>query len=328
MRTLYLCGAGNSEGVRLALRVNAALPRWDRVLLLDDDASKHGQALMGVKIVGPIAELASAGDGCEAANLVARTTSRRAAVRERIEASGVPLASLVHPSVDASECRIAPGALVYEQALLSTATSVGRDSVIFMRAVVGHDTSVGAGCVVASGAVLNARVVLEEQVYVGSNASVLPDARIGARTTIGANSLVVANVPADASVVGVPGQVIHSASGPAAAPSESPAQRIDSTKLEIALLPLMREVLHAPQAAAHERFFEIGGTSLLAVEFVTLASQRLGRQLSLVDFFASGSVREFARRLVSEPASAIGPDSSRIERLRLLSERRGRSAAS
>lgn len=330
MRTLYLCGAGNSEGVRLALRVNAATSRWDRVLLLDDDVSKRGESLLGVPIVGTIDELLNVHAPAEAVNLVARTTARRAAVRERIEASGVPLASLVHPSVDASECSVAPGALVYEQAILSTATRLGLDSVVFMRAVVGHDVSVGEGCVVASGAVLNARVVLETQVYVGSNASVLPDARIGARTTIGANSLVVASVPADASVVGVPGQVVRAAERAESASNYAehvaPTRRLDAAALEAEMLPILREVLRAPQIEAQERFFEIGGTSLLAVEFVTLLGQRTGRQVPLVEFFASCSVRELARRLAGGADDAPSRrDSSRVDRLQLLAQRRERS---
>ena len=51
-KTLYLCGAGNSEGVRLALTVNYRTPQWDRILLLDDDPAKTGGDLCGVKIAG------------------------------------------------------------------------------------------------------------------------------------------------------------------------------------------------------------------------------------------------------------------------------------
>jgi len=43
MNTLYLCGAGNPEGVRLARKINRARCRWDRIVVLDDDPSKLGQ---------------------------------------------------------------------------------------------------------------------------------------------------------------------------------------------------------------------------------------------------------------------------------------------
>ena len=60
MRTLYLCGAGNPEGVRLAQAVNRAAGRWECVVLLDDDVAKHGQRILGVDVAGPFAALADA----------------------------------------------------------------------------------------------------------------------------------------------------------------------------------------------------------------------------------------------------------------------------
>jgi acetyltransferase-like isoleucine patch superfamily enzyme len=324
--TLYLCGAGNAEGVRLAQRVNAATGRWERLVLLDDLPAKHGAALLGVPVVGAIDELHEAGPGAEAVNLVARTTAGRAAVRQRILASGVPLASLVHPGVDASECDVAPGALVYEQAILSTATRLGRDSVVFMRAVVGHDASVGEGCVVASGAVLNARVALEDGVYVGSNASVLPDVRIGTRTTVAANTLVATSVPSDVTVIGVPGQIV------AGAESKAPASRgyasnagdlAQTMKLEQTLLEVLRSVLRNPSAGPTDRFFEIGGTSLLALEFIAAVGRQTGHQVPLVEFFARCTVRELARQLLGhdspDPRQTPSP---RAGMLGLLAARR------
>ncbi|HJV35314.1 hypothetical protein, partial [Geomonas sp.] len=60
MKTLYLCGAGNPEGVRLALSVNAVRQRWERLLILDDDPSKHGRSLLGVEVAGPFSLLEKA----------------------------------------------------------------------------------------------------------------------------------------------------------------------------------------------------------------------------------------------------------------------------
>lgn len=331
MSTLYLCGAGNAEGVRLAQRVNAVTGRWERLVLLDDSPAKHGAALLGVSIVGAIEKLNDAGDGDEAVNLVARTTAGRAAVRQRILASGVQLASLVHPGVDASECNVEAGALVYEQAILSTGTRLGRDSVVFMRAVVGHDASVGEGCVVASGAVLNARVVLEDGAYIGSNASVLPDARIGARTTVAANTLVATSVPADVTVIGVPGQIV------AAVESKAPSNRgyasnagdlARTLELERALLELLRSVLRNPSAGPTDRFFEIGGTSLLALEFIAAVGRQTGHQVPLVEFFARCTVRELARQLVGGDAPDLRHASApRAGMLGLLAARRAAHSA-
>ena len=60
MTTLYLCGAGNSEGVRLALTINEKRGRWNQIVLLDDDPSKQGKFILGVEVVGPFKMLEQA----------------------------------------------------------------------------------------------------------------------------------------------------------------------------------------------------------------------------------------------------------------------------
>ena len=98
MKTLYLCGASNPEGVRLAQVVNRVMGRWERIVLLDDDASRHGQCILGVDVAGAFETLAGADPRTsEVANLVARTTKKRRAAGARIEAHGLPSASLVDP---------------------------------------------------------------------------------------------------------------------------------------------------------------------------------------------------------------------------------------
>ncbi len=93
MKTLYLCGAGNPEGVRLALTVNKAQNRWDRVIILDDNPAIHGRSILGIEIAGPFSMLAHADpDVDEVSNMVARTTKARLSALNRIKEFGLPLA--------------------------------------------------------------------------------------------------------------------------------------------------------------------------------------------------------------------------------------------
>ena len=78
MTTLYLCGAGNSEVIRLAQDVNRAQNRWDRVILLDDDPSRHGESILGIEIIGSFSLLEKAeARTSEVVNNVARSSVRR-----------------------------------------------------------------------------------------------------------------------------------------------------------------------------------------------------------------------------------------------------------
>ncbi len=209
MRTLYLCGASNPEGVRLALVINRLAPRWERVVLLDDDPVKQGKRILGVEVAGPLSLLGQADPAVdEVANLVARTTTRRQAVRRKLLAFGLPFARLIDPRVDTEGVEYGRDITIYQNVSFCAGAVVGEAGVVFTGAVVGHGCRIGPGCVIAPGAVINARVELGEGVYVGTNASILPDLKIGAWATIGANSAVVQDVAAGATVMGVPAQIL------------------------------------------------------------------------------------------------------------------------
>lgn len=209
MTVLYLCGAGNSEGVRLALRINQEQARWDRIILLDDDPTKHGQSKLGVEIAGPFATLAeAAGDSAEVANLVTRTTTKRWAARRAIEGFDLPFATLIGPGVDTDGVELGKDITVYYNAIVGPEASVEDASVIFMGAIVGHECQLGRCCIVAANAVLSARVQLGDGVYVGTNATVLPEVKVGSWATIGAGSVVIQDVPPGATVMGVPAEIL------------------------------------------------------------------------------------------------------------------------
>ena len=209
MKTLYLCGAGNPEGVRLARKINRGYHRWDRVVVLDDDPSKLGQSSLGVEVAGPFGLLDGAKpDSDEVVNLVARTAVKRWAAWDRIERHCVPRATLIDPSVDQEGVQAGRGVIVYQNAFLGAEAIVGDGAAVFMGGNVGHGARVGRCCIIAPNAVINARVQLGDGVYVGTNASILPDLKIGAWATIAAGALVTQNVPAGATVMGNPGKIV------------------------------------------------------------------------------------------------------------------------
>ncbi len=209
MRTLYLCGAGNPEGVRLARIINKAQARWDRIVLLDDDPNKHGKSILGVTIAGPFSQLenAEAGDS-EIVNLITRSSVKRWLVWTKIGKYGLPFASLIHPDVDTDGAEIGPGVTAYQNSIIGAEARVGEGSVIFMGAIAGHECALGRCCILAPNAVVNARVKLEDGSYVGSNAAIMPEVSVGAWSTIGACSSVIRDVPTGATVIGVPSKIV------------------------------------------------------------------------------------------------------------------------
>ncbi len=283
MSTLFLCGAGNSEGVRLAVRINEASRRWDNIVLLDDDRTKHGSSLVGVKVEGGFDLLKYVSPDDEVQNLVTRTAVRRRNARQRIEMYTSQFASLISPQVDALGATLDHDCTVYHGATLGPETVLGAGSVVWMGAVVGHESTVGSGSIVAPNAVLNARVVLGEGVYIGTNATVLPEVTIGSWATVAAGSVVVGDMPAGATALVVPAEIV---ARDTSSTSPSPSDRLEGdfvaprTTAELLVAQVWQEQLGVESVGVHDNFIDLGGHSLLAVQVTARLENVLGVQLN------------------------------------------------
>lgn len=346
MRTLFLCGATNPEGVRLALTVNRHSFRWDTIVLLDDDASKKGQDVLGVPIVGTLDALRDASPEDEVGNLIARKTSTRAKVRERILGMGRRLVPLVHPSVDRLGVQLANDVTIYPQATLGAGSSLGPGCVVFMNGTVGHGASMGECCVVAAGGVLNARVALGDRVYVGTNAAILPDVRVGDDATIGACSAALFDVPEGATVIGVPGEILL----PSRREEEVTVTRVraevfaarddhgeldDDEPDEVrACLELAWSDVLGRLPGPRDHFFDAGGTSGLAFDLCARLAE-LGLPLAVADVFREPRLEALALLLAARvgappPARRSHPSTAHathdpLAEVRARAERRARA---
>lgn len=310
MSTLYLCGVGNGEGIRLALQVDRVQHRWQRIVLLDDDPARHGTQRLGLGVAGGFELLRDADPAHDrVVNLVTRTTTGRARARERIAAFGIPFASLVHPDVDLLGAELDDEVTVYARAGIGAECRVGRSTVVLPGAIVGHGACVGPGCVIAPNAVINARVRLGEGVYVGSNASVLPDVRVGAGATIGANTLVATDVPEGATALGVPAEIIERQPDAAAStprPEDQPvrAATSDRAQLEADVVAAMQQVLGAAHVPRAGNFFDLGGTSLKALQLCQRLREQLGLGLQPLDLFRFPTVAALVGHLAGPPVAS------------------------
>ncbi|MCU0956059.1 MAG: phosphopantetheine-binding protein [Hydrogenophaga sp.] len=317
---LYLCGVGNGEGIRLAMTINRLRPRWHRIVLLDDDPAKHGTTRLGLEVAGPISHLSGVDAACsEVANLVTRTTEGRARAREKIGQYGVPFTSLIHPGVDLFGAEVAPDVTIYQNVSVGAEACIGLASVLLIGAVVGHGSRIGQGCVIAPNAVINARVTVDDRAYVGSNASILPDLRIGADATIGANCMVYADIPEGATAMGVPAQILdaaprHGPSGPQGTQDTPPALASDripnsadasSEQAEAIIMQALLQVLGVESVSRNGNFFELGCSSLKALELAQRLRSQLGRELQVVDIYRCPTPSSLARFL-----SGSGPGTS------------------
>lgn len=205
-RCVLLGGGGHASVLIDALRMSGiAVPH----AVLDADAAKWGQELLGVPIVGGddllpkvIAEgvryfavgLGSAGDSSH---------------RERLFNLGLKLGleplTIVHPSAVCSQyagvelgCQLLPGCIINAGARL------GANVIVNSGAVVEHDCVLENHVHVATGARLASGVTVGLGAHIGAGATVKQLISIGARSVVGAGAVVVSDVPDDTVAVGVP----------------------------------------------------------------------------------------------------------------------------
>jgi carbonic anhydrase/acetyltransferase-like protein (isoleucine patch superfamily) len=315
--TLYLCGAGNPEGVRLALRLNEAADRWERILLLDDDPGKLGTGWLGVPVAGGFDLLGTVDPvRSQVASLVARTAVGRRGAAARIASFGVPWTDLVSPDVDLLGASVAPDFVAYRNAAIGPGSFISEGCVVFMGAAVGHESQLGAFSIVAANAVINARVTIGEGSYVGPNATVLPEIRIGEGAMIGAGAVVLDHVP--------PGSTVAGGACETSRPGEAPAPRGDRRAVEDGIRKIWTELLELEAVPPDRNFFDMGGNSLLALRLAGRIRTDFGVTLPLVEVFRCPTVTSLTARLL-EPGGSGETTGAGLDQAarRIAARRRG-----
>ena len=83
------------------------------------------------------------------------------------------------------------------------------------------------------------------------------------------------------------------------------AQVAPRTELEKQIATIWQEVLGVPQVGIHDNFFQLGGSSLLAVQLFTQIEKVCGQHLPLATLFQATTVEQLANLLHQEQQSAL-----------------------
>lgn len=129
----------------------------------------------------------------------------RLRVAARLDGQGGVAEVLVHPrAVVGPETTIGAGSLVFGLAHVSSSVAIGAHAQVHYGATVGHDCVLDDGATVLPGAHVAGAVHLGAGCTVGSGAVVLQGRAVGARAVVGAGAVVTRDVPPGAVVVGSP----------------------------------------------------------------------------------------------------------------------------
>jgi sugar O-acyltransferase (sialic acid O-acetyltransferase NeuD family) len=191
--------------------INAAENGYRIVGLLDDDPKRHGTAMGGVRVLGPLdaateypdAQLVF-GIGSHRTRLLRRQITERLGIPEERFVSLVHPAAKVYPSV-----RIGPGCIVHSGVVLANDVVLDGFNVVTFGALVGPFGHLGRFSMVTSLAILLTRVTLGQASFIGAGACLQDGIRVGPGALVGMASAVYRDVDPGAVVLGNPAKVAY-----------------------------------------------------------------------------------------------------------------------
>ena len=204
-RRHIVVGAGGQG--RVVLETWRAMDPDGELLVLDDDASRHGTLLEGAPIVGGVELLATLGGDV----ILALGDNRvRLALGAAWSARGVAWGIAVHPSAVVSPtARIGGGTVVLPRAVLHTGARVGEHVIVNTGVIVEHDCVLEDGSSISPGACMAGRVTIGRGAFVSVGVTIAPRTRVGEGAVIGAGAVVVSDVPAGVMVLGAPARIVR-----------------------------------------------------------------------------------------------------------------------
>lgn len=214
MTPLVIVGAGGfaRETVELVRTVNQAVPTYDLIGYLDDNADLHGTSLLGLNVIGPLDQLAELSDAAVVVCLGSpQSITLRQRVVERIALEPDRFATLVHPSAAiASSVSLGPGSVVHAGCVFTADITIGAHVEIMPGVIMTHGDRVGDFATFGAGVRLAGDVTIKPSAYIGSGALVREQLTVGSAALIGMGSVVTRSVPAGEVWAGSPARRMHS----------------------------------------------------------------------------------------------------------------------
>lgn len=207
---LLIYGAGGHAQVVadavLAARV-AGHGDVELVGFVDDDPEKAGTFILGLPVLGTLAQATSIAHDCAVVGVGHNRT--RLHIAGLCRTQGIRLLRVVHPRATvAADAEIAEGSLLCAGVVVNSGSRIGANVILNTGCTVDHHNVIGEAAHIGPGAHLGGDVEIGEGALVGIGAIVMPQRRVGAWSIVGAGALVTRSLPAGITAMGAPARVV------------------------------------------------------------------------------------------------------------------------
>ncbi len=170
---------------------------------LDDEAALAGTRVLGLPVLGKLADLPAMPHDCVILGI--GDNAVRARLFNELTSAGKRFATAIHPSaVLAPDVVISPGAVLCAGVVINTGGLVRENAILNTCASLDHHGELAQHSHVAPGVHLAGNVRVGEGALIGIGACAVPGVTIGAWSVVGAGAAVTQDVPERATVGGVP----------------------------------------------------------------------------------------------------------------------------
>ncbi|MBI5519655.1 MAG: acetyltransferase [Desulfovibrio sp.] len=174
---------------------------------LDDDPKLGGTRILGLPVLGKLADLPATPHDCVILGI--GDNAARARVYGELVQARKRFATAIHPSaILAPDVVVGAGAVLAAGAIANPGARIGENAILNTGSSIDHHCVLGAHSHVAPGVHLAGRVTVGEGAFVGIGACAVQCVQIGAWSTVGAGAAVTQDVPERATVGGVPARAL------------------------------------------------------------------------------------------------------------------------
>ena len=209
MKRIAILGAGGHGQVVADILLAASAQGTSAEVLgfLDDNPCLAGVSILGLPVLGPIADLPET--RCDSAIVAIGDNRVRRRMCEFVRQLGLELVQAIHPRATvAADARLGPGVVVCAGAVIGTGSVVGDGALLNTCCSIDHHNVIAAYAHICPGSHLAGNVTVGMGAMIGMGSAVLPGRIVGEWAVVAAGSVVTKDVPAGSVAAGTPCRVI------------------------------------------------------------------------------------------------------------------------